>query len=129
MLNIAYTHASVVLVIFIIICYKISNLIDTHYTVGCVICISNKVKYLDKERNLSAISLKFQQISISVFHTDWMSSQWQQIFAFFNLASTLVSTLFVLLYTYRVYLYVGYDITQRIGIVTLTLHSQVIIHA
>ena len=54
MLNIAYTctHASIILVIFIIICYKISNLIDIiiQYDVGgCVICISNKVEYLDKE--------------------------------------------------------------------------------
>ena len=51
MLNIAYTHASVVLVIFII-CYKTSNLIDIiiQYDVGgCVICISSKVEYLYKE--------------------------------------------------------------------------------
>ena len=47
MLIIAYTH----LVIYIIICYKISNLIDIiiQYDVsGCVICTSNKVEYLDK---------------------------------------------------------------------------------
>ena len=52
MLNIAYTHASVVF--FIIICYKISNLtvIIIQYDVGgCVICISYKAEYLDKERS------------------------------------------------------------------------------
>ena len=38
---------------------KQSTAIDTHYTVGCVICISNKVKYLDKERNFSQISANF----------------------------------------------------------------------
>ena len=39
---------------FIIICYKIGNLIDTYYTVwlrGCVLCISNKVEYLDKKKS------------------------------------------------------------------------------
>ena len=44
MLNIAYTHASVVF-------HKISTLINTHFhNGGCVICISYKVAYLDKEQ-------------------------------------------------------------------------------
>ena len=55
MLNIAFTHASVVLVIFIIICFEISNLIDTHYTGydvgGCVICVFSKVEYVEQEGN------------------------------------------------------------------------------
>ena len=33
MLITAYTHASVVLVILHLLCYEISNFIDTHYTV------------------------------------------------------------------------------------------------
>ena len=48
MLNIAYTHASIVLVIFHY--YMLQNNIIIQYDVGgCVICISNKVEYLDKE--------------------------------------------------------------------------------
>ena len=56
MLNTAYTHASVVLVVVycIVVYCKISNLIDIiiQYDVGgCVLCISNKVEYLDKEES------------------------------------------------------------------------------
>ena len=50
MLNIAYAHASVVLVIFVIICYKISKLIDTHYTVWRRWFFAYPInEYLDKE--------------------------------------------------------------------------------
>ena len=52
MLNIVYALAGVVLVIFHYCMLQKSNLIDTiiQYDVGgCVICISNKVEYLDNE--------------------------------------------------------------------------------
>ena len=52
MLNIAYTHASVVLVIFVIICYKISNLIDTHDTVWRRWFFAYPInEYLEKEES------------------------------------------------------------------------------
>ena len=49
MLNIAYTHASVVLVFFHY--YMLQNIQSiVYFTIYlCVICISNKVEYLDKE--------------------------------------------------------------------------------
>ena len=52
MLNIAYTHASVVLVIFLyyILQNKQSNRYSLHVG-GCAICLSNKVEYLDKEES------------------------------------------------------------------------------
>ena len=56
MLNIAYTHASVILVIFHyhMLQNKQSNrlvtLIKQYDFGGCVICMCNKVEYLDKER-------------------------------------------------------------------------------
>ena len=55
MLNISYTHASVVLVIFHY--YMLHNKQSNRYVIirydvgGCVICISNKVEYLDKEES------------------------------------------------------------------------------
>ena len=54
MLNIVYTHASVVSVIFhyCMLQNKQSNrysLYSMTLVVGCVICISNKGEYLDKE--------------------------------------------------------------------------------
>ena len=57
MLNIAYTHTSVVLVIYILIYMLQNKQSDRHslYSMtsidGCVVCISNKVEYLDKEEN------------------------------------------------------------------------------
>ena len=52
MSNIAYTHANVVLVIFHY--YMLQNKQSIRYScyVGdCVICMSNKVEYLAKERS------------------------------------------------------------------------------
>ena len=53
MLNIAKIHTSVML-FFIIICYKISNVIDTiiqYDVISCLICISTKVEYLNNNNN------------------------------------------------------------------------------
>ena len=53
MLILAYSYASAVLVFFyIVVCCKISKLIDTIIqddVSGCVICTLNKFEYLDKE--------------------------------------------------------------------------------
>ena len=53
MLNMAYTHASAVLVIFHyhMLQNKQSDRHSLYSMTGCVICISNKVEYLDKEES------------------------------------------------------------------------------
>ena len=72
MLNIAYTHASVVLVIFHY--HMLQNkqsdrhsYIHIQYDVGgCVLCISNKVEYLNKEEkyknSTKEVTLQFKLI-------------------------------------------------------------------
>ena len=56
MLNIAYTHGSVVSVLTK---QAISKPLIIQYDVGgCVICISNKVEYLDNERSYKILPKK-----------------------------------------------------------------------
>ena len=72
MLNIAYTHASVVSAIFhlFIVCYKISNLIDTHlYSMASVVVlfaypIKSNISTLSRELH------KFYQTSCAIILTD-----------------------------------------------------------
>ena len=68
-LGVAYTHASVLILFFIIICYKISNLIGTYHTVGrrwlCYLhFLSNKIFLQGTE------SQKFYQRSYIAFLID-----------------------------------------------------------
>ena len=70
-LVIAYTHIQVQFQLFYIVtCYKISNLIDTHYAVWCHAVlfsyISNYVEYLDKKESYENSTKEFTVKKINV---------------------------------------------------------------